>query len=220
MTNEMLKLQKDLQQIVKQIPWKWTKVQNNITDNKLNIFKIDTIKELEYSTLNFDEEDKIYFKRRWFIWQCSKVDEYLFCQNSNVKANAFSKDKLYDIEFCSNEKLRFDVKGTVVPKLLINKIDELIENPVELIRFYYEQQSKGVRFGMQNRLYIVHHSFKNASREIILRCHFDYKKQVFKDYANGINSVTKFLQYKNSLTDVIFIIENKDGRFSAKWFCN
>lgn len=124
--------------------------------------------------------------------------------------NTSRKDKTYDIEFNNSKALQFDIKGTVIPKQFRSNVDELIMNPKPLVDFFYEQQSKGVREGYQNRLFIVHHSYRLQAREMYLRCHFNFKKEVFKQYAADISISSNFIPYQNAIADVIFIIENLD----------
>lgn len=205
-------LKTELQQIVKQLLYvQWGKVQNNATDARLNIFSISSFSQLEKEIENFEEPLRNYFKKRWFIYKCSICDEYLFSIQKNVQSNFFSKDKNYDIKI--NNNLPFDIKGTVIPKAFRSDIKSIIQNPTQLIHFFYEQQSKGVRYGEQNRLFIVHHSFKHQNREMMLRCHFDFKQQVYKQYIQHINSEPQLLQYKTVISDVVFIIENLNGSF-------
>lgn len=210
-------LKQELQQLVKQTTLlNWGKIQNDKTDAQLDIFKINSYIELENAVANFNDKDKNYFVKRWLVWKCSKCDEYLFCLNKNVLLNPQHKDQTYDIEFNNDSNLRFDIKGTVIPKQFRNDVEKVIKNPKFLIDFFYEKQSKGVRHSFQNRLFIVHHSFKKQEREIYLRCHFDFKEEVYKNYANAIGTGTSFINYSNAKADIIFIIENSDGSFEGK----
>ena len=111
-------LSKELIDLAPSIPLSWGKIQNNTTDNKFNLFSCKTIQDLEVKIALLSDADKNYFRRRWFLWQCSRCDEYLFYINDEVTRNPNSKDQNYDIEFYNNLDLRFDVKGTLVPKEL------------------------------------------------------------------------------------------------------
>ena len=135
MNSGFLQLSKELQVLAKKTPLNWGKVQNNTTDNKINMFKCTTLNSLEYKIKDLSNQDKNYFIRRWFLWKCSQVDEYLFYKEENVKRNPNHKDQSWDIEF--NNTMCFDVKGTVAPKSLRKDfvINDDYEN--ELINFYY-----------------------------------------------------------------------------------
>ena len=209
-------LGKDLQNIVKSIPLHWGQTQNDSADSQINMFAIKTFSELEVATKNLSEEKKNYFKRRWFLWQSSKCDEFLFCLNENTKPNPNKRDQAYDVEFNNNIELRFDIKGTLIPKQFRNSVEDVIANPQRMVDFFYQQQSKGIRESYQNRLFIVHHSFRLQEREMYLRCHFNFKREVFRQYSQQIKITSNFLQYQNAKADVIFILENLDKTFTNK----
>jgi hypothetical protein len=215
---EYLQLSSDLQQLLKTIPLHWGAIQNDEMDCKIKMFQIKTFTELEIRIQSLSEEDKNYFRRRWFLWKCAQCDEYLFCTNQNVTPNPNPKDQGYDVEFNENPQLRFDVKGTVIPKKFRDNIDSIIQDPTEMIRFFYEKQSCGVRDHVQNRLFIVHHSFRSPEREMVLRCHWEYKENLYKEYASKIAQASNFINYQNVKADVVFLFENLDKSISHKFF--
>lgn len=216
--NEYEKLADDLQHLQKMIPLNWGCIQNNNIDNKINMFQINSFNALEEGIANFSENEKKYFRRRWFLWKCAQCDEHLFAINTNVIQNPNTKDQSYDIEFNNNLQLRFDVKGTVFPKSFRNSIEEVLNNPTNLIQFFYDKQSNGVRNNYQNRLFIVHHSHMGPEREMYLRCHWEFKKQVYLNYSSRITIDADFINYKKTKSDVIFIIENLDKTMSYVFF--
>lgn len=207
-------LWKDLKTIATTIPQHWGKVQNDVTDAQLDLFGINTYQQLltQLQPLNISIQN--YYLRRWFIWQCSRCDEYLFGLNTNVMLHKNRRSKDYDIQFANNSKLQFDIKGTVIPKQFRTSVDAVIENPTELINFLYKEQSKGVREGYQNRLFIVHHSLLQQQRELMLRCCFNFKKHVFAAYSNQIMQ-RSFYNYENAIADVIFIVEDIERKLSS-----
>ena len=215
---EYIQLSSDLQQLVKIIPLRWGAFQNDRTDYKINMFQIHSFAALEIQIQDLSEEEKNYFRRRWFLWKCAQCDEYIFCTNHNVTPNPNPKSQEYDIEFNGNSQLRFDVKGTVIPKKFRDNIDAILQDPSEMIRFFYEKQSRGVRDNIQNRLFIIHHSFRNEDREMVLRCHWDFKTNVYKDYASRISETSNFMVYQNVKSGVIFLFENLDKSISYKFF--
>lgn len=206
-------LSKELQQLCKSAPLQWGQIQNNKTDNLIDMFSCKNVDDLEFKIKNLKSETQNYYRRRWFIWKCSMVDEYLFTQLASVKSNPIKKDKNWDIAF--SDKYKFDLKGTVVPKMMRSNFDINLEE--ELISFYYKNQSKGVRFGEQNRLFTVHHSFKKQDRSIYLRCHWELKEKAYSTFnlllkENKIN----WISYKNAISKCIFILESKDNEFYFK----
>ncbi len=207
------KLSLELQQLSKTIPLQWGKIQNNFTDNKINMFSCESLSTLEEEIKNLSLENQNYFKRRWFIWKCSTIDEYLFYKENNVRKNPNGKDKSWDIEF--NKNITFDIKGTVVPKKLREQFNSNSEK--KLINFYYKNQSKGVRFYEQNRLYIVHHSYYKSSRSMFLRCHWELKKEAYKYFNQKLTqNRIQFINFNKVIAKCIFIIETNNNDFYFK----
>jgi hypothetical protein len=218
-TSQYLKLSNELQQLIreKQIPLNWGAIQNDQIDGKVKFFSIATFDELKTAIVNLTADETIYFKRRWFLWRCAQCDEYLFNLNPNVTLNPNSMDQEYDIEFNNDPTLRFDVKGTIIPRRFRENLEEIINDPTAIVDFFYEHQSTGIRNHTQNRLFIIHHSFKKLDREIILRCHWKFKEEIYAAYAAEISSNSKFITYKEVKADVIFILENEDGEFRFQY---
>ncbi|MCL5245562.1 hypothetical protein M4I21_07070 [Cellulophaga sp. 20_2_10] len=199
----------ELQKLAPEIPLQWGKIQNNSTDKKVHLFRCKTLSSLEAEIDSLNLEDKNYFRRRWFLWQCSRCDEYLFYINDEVTRNPNSKDQNYDIEFYNNLDLRFDVKGTLVPKELRSNFS--LQHPEKIVNFYYSKQSTGKRSHLQNRLFIVHHSFREAKRALELRCAWDYKRIVYRALIHRLKTNKKFISYLNVSAIVVFVIEKQDG---------
>ena len=165
---EFLNLSNDLRALATEIPLNWGRVQTNHIDDKINMFQIADYQTLEESIVDLNDEHKNYLRRRWYLWKCSQCDEYLFYINNNVEQNPNPYDKSYDIII--NNNLAFDIKGTVIPYKMRNRANEIIADPTEMIHFFYTEQSTGRRYDIQNRLFIVHHSFVDTKRELYLRC--------------------------------------------------
>ncbi len=206
--NDFLIKKEELKVLSKEIPLKWGKIQNNIYDSKINMFSINSKEKLEECLSSFPIEIKNYYKRRWFLWQCSKVDEYLFCSLASVQKNPNPKDQQWDIKI-KNTNHTFDIKGTKVPKSFMNNFS--FEKEKDIIDFYYKEQSGGIRYNIQNRLFIVHHSFASPEREMFLRCHWDLKENAYCDFVDRItNGQIKLVEYKNVYAKIIYIIESEN----------
>lgn len=210
---EYLRISKELQDLSKKIPLNWGEVQNNRTDSKINMFTLSSKEQLESVIAPFDKKTKGYFRRRWFLWQCSRVDEYLFYRSHNVIKNSNRKDQNWDIEFNNDIKLRFDLKGTVVPKSMRNNFE--LSDEKKIINFFYNNQSKGVRYNIQNRLFIVHQSDYIEKRSMYLRCHWELKEKAYEYFINSIYNIN-FISYKTVISKCIFILENENNEFSFK----
>ena len=80
-------LSSDLRALVTTIPLRWGQIQNNRTDDKINMFQIDSYAELERRISQLNPDDQNYLKRRWYLWKCSQCDEYLLYCNNKVEKN-------------------------------------------------------------------------------------------------------------------------------------
>lgn len=210
--SEFQSLSSDLRSIATHIPITWGHIQNNAYDNELkkvcNIFSIMSLSELNAKIAQFDEVHRTYYKRRWYLLRCADCDEFLFYKNSNVEHNPNRYDKEWDIKI--NNHLLFDVKGTVIPRDFRNQIDDVVNDPRGIVRFYYDKQSHGIRFDMQNRLFIVHHSLVDENREFLLRCAWGTKDQVYQKFVQNAERV-QYFEYKGCTAAVLFIIETTKG---------
>ena len=206
-------LSNDLRNVAKKIPLEWGHIQNNEYDNQLkrncNIFEVFALDDLEKAIVSFDEDHKNYYRRRWYLLRCADCDEYLFYCNKNVVHNPVRFDKEWDILI--NQKYKFDIKGTVIPKSFREEWETSITDPNRLVEFYYERQSHGVRFDMQNRLFIVHHSLLDPNREFYLRCAWKTKASIYKLFIEQISNI-KLITYKGCTAAVIFIIETEQNK--------
>ena len=223
---EFFKLSTQLRADCTSIPTEWPEMQNNIADYKLNfnIFSVSKLSDLEKKITSFDETNKIYYRRRWFLAKCAECDEYLFYKNNDIIKNPQRKSKAWDVRIDKTYEVEdqtflctyyFDVKGTDIPKKFIGGYDTAISTPHKLIPYYYNEQSKGVRFDMQNRLFIVHHSLISAQRTNALRCAWKTKEEGIKRFLSSINDIV-FYSYRGCTAGLIFIID--EGTASPRVF--
>lgn len=203
------KLSNDLRELASEIPLSWGAVQNNRHDRLVDMFGCETFDSLEEAISRFDAPIKQYFRRRWYMWKCAQCDEYIFCENEGVVPNPNPRDQSWDIDIAGVR--RFDIKGTVVPRYMRGDVESLLRDPSQMIAFYYERQSRGVRYCIQNRLFVVHHSFVAQEREFYLRCAWGVKKQAYNAFCARINSVRVF-PYNGCVAAVIFILEKERGK--------
>ena len=206
-------LSADLRTLARNVPLRWGHVQNNRTDDNINMFSIGTYAELERKIANLSESDKNYLRRRWYLWKCAECDEFLFYKNDNVIKNPNHFDKEWDV--CINDRYLFDIKGTVIPKDMRDDAENVIANPGEMVKFFYDMQSKGRRYDIQNRLFIVHHSFVDQSREFYLRCAWQSKERIYKTFIDQIDRIS-FIDIYNVKAGVIFILEREQNRVDYK----
>lgn len=219
---EYIKLTQELKDCVNQIPIEWVTVQNNTYDYKFKVFDIFTFAELEEKLRDFNQNEKDYYYHRWFIWANAECDEYLFYSKDNVEKNSLYKGKGWDIKLFDDDDNKFDIKSTVIPKRNRYDAEYIINNPLNTIKFYYNRQSRGIRYAYQNRLFIIHHSFLTPDNDLNIRLNFDFKDKVIKEYIEKFKNHKLFKIYDNDNdvfvnADTIFIIENLDHSLSYKF---
>ena len=206
---EFERLSADVRKLAKLIPLNWGAIQNNAYDHLIDMFACEGFDNLESALAPFGDQIKQYFRRRWYMWRCAQCDEYLFCQNGNVEHNPNPKDQGWDIRI--DGRIYFDIKGTVVPRDMRGSVEELINNPTPMIQFFYERQSRGVRYCYQNRLFVVHHSFVEQAREFYLRCAWGIKESAYADFCKNLSGV-RIIPYKGCEAAVVFVIERERGK--------
>lgn len=215
--NEFCTLSLSLRKIASDIPNNWGHIQNNAYDNELrkycNIFTVNSLKELECYIAQFDEDHKQYYKKRWFIARCADCDEFLFYVNNNVTHNPNKFDKEWDILI--NGHIKFDIKSTIIPQKMRGDYNKIVADPSKMIKFFYDEQSKGRRFDMQNRLFIVHHSLVSNDRSNRIRACWQSKKKIYHVFADQAEHI-HFRQYEGCIVSVIFVIETEPGILKYK----
>lgn len=210
-------LSADLRAVAPQIPLNWGHIQNNAYDYELkrycNIFDVMSLSELNQSISHFDADHQTYYKRRWYLLRCADCDEYLFYKNDNVEHNPVRYDKEWDIRI--NNHIIFDIKGTVIPRDFRSDYESVLQDPEQIVRFYYDRQSHGVRYDMQNRLFVAHHSLIDDSREFYLRCAWRTKDKVYKKFIENAEHI-HFYTYEGCTAAVIFIVETQRNVLQSK----
>ena len=208
--HSMPPLFKELRQIASQIPEDWGgQIQNNRSDRKVNVFRINTFEELLSKIAGEPREMQDYFKRRWFLTKCADCDEQLFAGIPGCERNPDRYDKSWDIRFKCG--LEFDVKGTQIPKPFRNDVEKIIDNPDILVEYMYKNQSKETRFGLQNRLFIIHHSFVDFKRETLLRCAWQTKEKAYVEFSEHVQDYN-LPKFGNAVSGLIYILEKERGK--------
>jgi len=161
------------------------------------------------------EDARNYYRHRWFIYKCSEADEYLFKILPSV-VNDGSNDPNRD--FTIRNKVSLDLKGTVLLKQYKDDPEYVYKNPLALIDSYYKEQSQDFHYRrrLQNRLFVVHHSYVAPERESYVRTLFDVKSVIFKRYVDMmLQSDHKIFDYMNGRkADLIMLVETADGRIA------
>lgn len=198
------------------IPEKWGAIQNDRFDDKVKVFDILTLESLERAIANLEEKEKEYVRRRWYITQCTRCDEYLFCLNPDVEQNPLKFDKNWDLWFKGKIPVRFDLKCSVIPSAIRVDAVSVLADPQKLVESFYSNQGREGRYAFQNRLFVVHHSFVDFGRERQLRCAWRFKARVYEEYTRLVlEGDKKFLHFGSCVSDVIVILEKAEGELES-----
>ncbi len=192
----------------------WGRKQNNIWDKQTNfIYKVRHFGQLEsHLKNNFQEvpnfeELRIYALNRWYNFWSAKGIETIFCSYPNVKPHT---DPFHQyIDFWIDE-IPFDHKTSVFPKKYNQDIEFAKQNPIDLLRWLYENQSKQRRFHLQNRLFLILHEKEGNHQKI--KSKIDFIQPIIQNYLKNFSlSTLKKLEFetdkgiKTAYCDCIFI---------------
>lgn len=212
MNEDLLKIQSELQKRLA-FPYQWMRVQNDNFDNKTNfIYQIKTFEELLLEIdkrFKSDKDFNSYFNyslNRWFNFWSAFAVEKIFCSLPNVKPAFNHKDRLKDF---SIHGITFDHKTSVFPKKFRATFEQAKQNPIALIKWLYENQSRQKRKHYHNRLFIVLYSIdKNHWK---LKAEILWLKDLIENYLsdfqpNKLFSI-KLTKDFTTLADVIWAIK-------------
>lgn len=206
-----------LYDIAPSIPLNWGQVQNDRDDGLVNIFSKASLDELNNSLTQLPAHKQNYLRRRWFLWQCSKCDEYLFYNQPKVLKNPNPKDQQWDVELLGHTLLRFDIKSTILPKAFRSDHGHL-PPAQDIIRFYFDRQSRGRRNHIQNRIFLVHLPYAKTNSNT-LRTKFKAKQKAITEYIYDLSQgeLHILIEHQNCLHGLIYLKENKEGSLSYKY---
>lgn len=212
MKNELLQIQSELQKRLS-IPYQWNQKQNDYFDEKTNfIYRIKTFEEL-LATIDkhfkSNENFQMYFDyalNRWFNFWSAYAVEKIFCSLPNVKPAYNHRDRLKDF---SINGITFDHKTTVFPRRFRSNLEQAKQNPLRLIKWLYENQSKQKRKHYHNRLFIV--LFNNQGDHWKLKAEIIWLKDLIENYVSQFDANKLFSLQLNkdfkTFSDIIWAIK-------------
>ena len=188
------------------------------------ISAIGKVKSVDFFIDNIPLDLKITYFPKEYLKQKRKLD------NLEVEITVLKRlAKIHNVNFdinASEEQLKYqiaeqlkdlripEINGELNKLLLENKaiIQKAVNNKSELIKWLYEQQGE-MRFGAENRLFLILVDINNLTESWKLKRNFDLLKPQITEYLNGFNAnrlVRVDFQFKNkpykSLADALFII--------------
>ncbi|MFP7487262.1 hypothetical protein SFC65_24195 [Priestia filamentosa] len=125
-----------------------------------------------------------YLVHRWYNKQTSDFAEQLFCSYNISKKEKNFKHKTIDFYLMDTP---FDLKISSFPKKFLKERDQYTTDRAyrnDLIRWLYENQSKGRRNHDSNRLFIIckHQSGRDSNQNLLLKRDFNQMQQKVHNY--------------------------------------
>lgn len=157
MKNQLSDIEKELKKRW-DFPYRWPGKQNDLWDRQTNfIYHTRSWEDLTAKLKTLEtgrNEDSLfqYASIRWYNFWSSVAAELIFSEFDCVKIVKNKKDREKDFFLYS---IPFDHKTTVFPGNFRKSYVYARENPLELIRWLYQNQSSQGRQHFKNRLYLV-----------------------------------------------------------------
>lgn len=203
--NEVAFIERELKKRIEAEPFApWGRKQQNDWDRRTNfIYKTRTWDDFKNKTSGFSSQLRKYALNRWFnFWSANGV-ENIFCSLPGVEANLNQYDRLVDF---SINNIPFDHKTTVYPRRYNHPVTYAIRNPLTLVTWLYNNQSKQGRYHTANRLFIVLYDKNNDHWR--LRAELEKMRQAINDYVLNFDSnrLLRFsLNHQEIISDIIWI---------------
>lgn len=168
-------------------PYKWGTKQTDKLDTQTKfIYKTtsfeDIIKIIDEKFAQEKEYDQLknYALNRWYNFNSAMAIEAIFKSHSKVKAAQNAKDKEVDFFI---EDIPFDHKTTVFPKGLKMGFNKAVNQPENVVKWLYKNQSKQGRFHLKNRLFVI--LYAKDGEHWQLKAHLKKIEQAVNQYLNN-----------------------------------
>ena len=142
-------------------PYSWGRKQSDYWDKETNfIYQTYSFERLEDRIKSLNKDLSSYALNRWYNFWSAMAVEDIFCSHPQVVANKNEKDKIDDFTISN---IPFDHKTSVFPKRFQKSILSAQENPIDLLKWLYKNQSQEGRKHLKNRLFIL--LYENEKQE-------------------------------------------------------
>jgi len=166
--------------------WKMQDNQNDILTDKI-VYKARSFDELIHLYKQNPKGNFDYLVHRWYNFQTSQMAEKIFCSYNVARKERKTNHKTIDFYLMDTP---FDLKLSSFPKRFGKKREDFKtdrEFRNELIRWLYENQSRGRRNHNKNRLFVIckHKEGLNSKDNLLLK----------RDFRQIHNKVDTYLKY-------------------------
>jgi hypothetical protein len=177
-------------------PYDWQgKKQSNANDNSTRfVYKQNCFADvLREAKSRFDPSEYLfqYSINRWYNYKCSFWIEEMFCSLPGVVPH---ENKYHQsIDFYVND-IPFDLKVTKILNNFPGGIDAAKEDPKALAQAYYEQQSRGQRHHLENRIFVVLHDHNPSSDHIKLKAELSFIQPFIRNFVENFDPKTSLVE--------------------------
>jgi hypothetical protein len=210
----------DLEHIERQLkkrldlPYTWFQKQNDLWDTETKfIYKIKVWEELlttieETQKLNnFSHEPYFnYAINRWYNFWSAQAAEHIFTCLPGFASNPKPLENQYDFKWLG---IPIDHKTSVFPKGYEENYAFAKANKSHLIQWFYNQQSTGQRYHLNNRLFIV--VYAENGEHWKLKADIDLLKKAIEPYGKNhtpaIMQTLNLEEGKETLADIIWVTQ-------------
>lgn len=196
------------------LPYIWGRKQDDEWDkNSGFIYNIQEWEELLQKidevaiAKNIDKQEfRNYCCNRWYNFLSAMAIEKVFSQQEGVVPTQNQKNRLIDFYL---QGIGFDLKTSVFPANFKAGLAYAQSNPVELVRWLYDNQSGGQRKHMENRLFLMVYA-KNG-QHWKLKAEISWLAELAKNYTHHFqmkNLIKLELQPgKSTFSDLIWAVK-------------
>lgn len=167
-------------------PYQWSRIQNDEWD-KLSRFIYSTSRVDEVlnkaQQIRPDNKDFLnYCLNRWYNFQSAYAVEYIFTSHPLLTKVENTRDR--DKDFFIND-IPFDHKTTFLPNGYGHTADFVTKRKFDLCSWLYQNQSKGSRYHLKNRLFVVLYNSKGEHWK--LKAELSWMQVLILDYLDNFD---------------------------------
>lgn len=184
--------------------WKGTKQTNELDAKTRFIYETYSYKRLLERSEHLKNNEKNYAYNRWYNFWSAEAVEYIFSNHSKIRKNEDTYHKTIDFWL---KDIPFDHKTSVFPKKLKKPFEYYLANKMELITWFYQNQSQEQRKHLENRLFVVLYDSETLTHWK-MKAEIDLLKEKIETYLDSFDEkdlISLNFEGKEVFSDVIFI---------------
>lgn len=189
--------------------YKWGRKQSDSWDKDTNfiyqLWRFDEMERRLQAAFPSNPDAQKYARARWYNFWSAQAVEAIFGESTRVVPAVNQKDRLKDFFI---DEIPFDHKTTVFPYKFDQPVHIARENPEDLIRWLYQNQSQQRRKHWGNRLFLVMHNRQGDNWKLKSRINWlqGLIHQYLRDFKKEQLTTIKSPEGKDVLSDVLWCV--------------